>query len=984
VTLQTGVLFGVIIALLFVLALFLFYGFFLWRRLRFQQRKTVELEGKKQVEDLFKSVFSASPVGIALISIGDSVIYDVNDTLLELIEYSRESIVNSNIEELDIFEDYSDWMNMSSIVGIDFLVKDIQTEIKTRSGKIKWGKVSIQNLKLLDSKFLLLVVSDITKEKKLARLDELEIILLSDMATAKVAQKTNKGFCELMLSRLTKSFGLKMGAIRLFNKKTQKLELIATHNYDKKYFDDIDFDEDINNDAIITSTVAKTREPIFSGDIHADNVLVQYSSDVIGYKKIGAFVTYPLVGTSNQLIGVIAMWSDEVISNFFESKPLLERLLILFENGIERNLAQEELVESRQRYTDLFEQSNDVIFFHDLDGNILDSNPKAFEVFRYLRSELISGMKIQHIISDFKPGKSDSILKMFREKKKGQKARFNQSFITKDGKIVHTEVFSSFIVVDGKSIVFAIIRDITESWEMQQALKKSEEQYRHLYESAPVGLARIEIATDRFTKINTYGARLLGFDSPEKVLESGIGLQSSNYSKIDKSKLFKALSYKGNIQDLESTWTDKDGIKSHFLNSMKIYPEKGYIESSFVDITDRKFFEEALLYSEERFRNIVSSSPLGIHMFDVLGGELRFSESNSSAKKILNVIGSEGIGLKISEVYPYDSYPDLQKTFKDIAIDGGSWNGEIILQRDTKIGRRERILKYHAFQSTPNSVVAMFVSVTEKRRYEIIRAKMGRILEEKNKELEQLLYVTSHDLRSPLVNILGFSSELEDDLISLVKVIDNIDDIKIVRKKVEKIIGERLFESSLFIQKSAKKIDVLLRGLLRLSRIGRAPMSIENINMESMMNDIIATLKFKILEKDITLKISDIPNCNGDRDQLNQVFTNLLDNAIKYSRDDIKTMIKIYGNSTEDTVSYTIEDNGIGIRKEHQDKVFKIFHRLNPDVGTGFGLGMTIVQRIVLKHDGKIWIESEESVGTKVHVELPIDPDMNERIIEDE
>ena len=253
----------------------------------------------------------------------------------------------------------------------------------------------------------------------------------------------------------------------------------------------------------------------------------------------------------------------------------------------------------------------------------------------------------------------------------------------------------------------------------------------------------------------------------------------------------------------------------------------------------------------------------------------------------------------------------------------------------------------------------------------IERERLLKSLEEKTKELEQVLYTASHDLRSPLVNIQGFAKELEQSLKQVRSLLQSKDISPEVREKLIVPLDEDIPDALQYIHASAYKIDTLLKGLLQLSRLGRAELDIKRLNMNKLMESVIHTFEFSIEERGVKLEVGDLPPCRGDETRINQLFSNLIDNAFKFLDPDRPGIIKINGTKDDKQAVYCVEDNGIGIAPEYHEKIFEIFERLDPTAGAGEGLGLTIVRGIADRHSGKIWLESEPGKGSRFFVSLP-------------
>jgi len=247
-------------------------------------------------------------------------------------------------------------------------------------------------------------------------------------------------------------------------------------------------------------------------------------------------------------------------------------------------------------------------------------------------------------------------------------------------------------------------------------------------------------------------------------------------------------------------------------------------------------------------------------------------------------------------------------------------------------------------------------------------------LEEKNNELEQIIYVTSHDLRSPLVNIQGFGVELSITLHELIALLHNIPQVpQEEREVIDKMIRDDLLDSLKYIQASTTKMEKLLNALLKFSRVDRMQSVWDTIDMNHLMDEITPALEFHVKAKGAMLYLEDLPPCYGNELQINQLFSNLLSNAVKYLDPLRPGVIRISGENDPEGefVVYCVTDNGIGIPAEHQAQIFGLFYRLNPEESEGDGLGLAIVNKVVSRHHGKVWVESQPGRGSRFFISLP-------------
>jgi PAS domain S-box-containing protein len=246
--------------------------------------------------------------------------------------------------------------------------------------------------------------------------------------------------------------------------------------------------------------------------------------------------------------------------------------------------------------------------------------------------------------------------------------------------------------------------------------------------------------------------------------------------------------------------------------------------------------------------------------------------------------------------------------------------------------------------------------ITERKQAEAERERLLQELEAKNQELESLLYAASHDLRAPLVNIQGFSRELEQ-----------------VCREPDPVVREEVLGSAVhFIRSSVRKMDALINGMLRVSRTGRAPLQPEQLDVEQILDDVQASLSYQIQTAAADVKIERLPGCYGDADQVNQAFTNLLDNALKYRDPQRPLRITVSGRLQDEETVYCVEDTGSGIPSRDLARVWEIFHRVHPQGPVeGEGVGLTLVRRIAERHHGRVRVESEPGIGSRFYLSLP-------------
>ena len=232
-------------------------------------------------------------------------------------------------------------------------------------------------------------------------------------------------------------------------------------------------------------------------------------------------------------------------------------------------------------------------------------------------------------------------------------------------------------------------------------------------------------------------------------------------------------------------------------------------------------------------------------------------------------------------------------------------------------------------------------------------AEANEALGRTNKELDDFTYIVSHDLKEPLRGVKAFSKLLIEDYSG------KLDD---EGKEYLKTISD-----------SSARMTRLIEDLLNLSRIGRIKNVEPDIGLNEMLSDVQKNLVYALEERNVKLNIQPgFPKVMCDRIRISEVFSNLVSNAIKYTKKDIRPVIEIGWSDKKDFYEFYVKDNGIGIEKQYYDKVFHIFQRLHAKGEyEGTGAGLTIVKKIVENHGGKIWVESVPGAGSTFYFTLP-------------
>jgi PAS domain S-box-containing protein len=350
------------------------------------------------------------------------------------------------------------------------------------------------------------------------------------------------------------------------------------------------------------------------------------------------------------------------------------------------------------------------------------------------------------------------------------------------------------------------------------------------------------------------------------------------------------------------------------------------------------------LIEDSRFRSIFDMAPDGIVVLDMTG---KINLANNAYFDLTGYLKEDIIGKHISKLQAANikDIPAMLQAFTSIIR--GKQMDPIILQyfrSDGSVGWVEARGTLIRTGLIGGEVVAILRDITETKEREEELTRINLELVRSNKELDDYTFAVSHDLKAPLRTIDSFSSFLLDDYS------DALDDT-----------GK---EYLIRIKSATKRMNTLIEDLLTMSRVGRKFTEFEFVNLNEIIGEIIEDYKTLMLEKDSKIILSELPTIKTQRIWIKQVFSNLLSNGLKFNKSN-NPKIWIKYEEKEDAHLFSVKDNGIGIEKRHEEKIFGLFQRLHTqEEYPGSGAGLTMCKKIVESLGGEIWFESKIDKGS--------------------
>ena len=513
--------------------------------------------------------------------------------------------------------------------------------------------------------------------------------------------------------------------------------------------------------------------------------------------------------------------------------------------------------------------------------------------------------------------------------------------------------------------VSGMLNTLFERKKTEQALRISERRYRELLTDMSEGIGMADL-DERLVFVNQAFAEMLGYEQDELIGKSILDLADPEDFQLIVRQT--SLRKEGTSSSYIHSFIRKDGEKRYVrVSAVPSRNDQGTVDGSVAivtDITERLQTEAALKESEVRFRNVFNSSPVGMHLVEISNDdELTLIDSNPAAQRIEEKSGRKRfvVGQPLDYEIAGFTGQALRDRYKDILMTGKPWNLEDAFY-DAE-GAIIGAVQLQIFRATPHTIVTSFLDISDRyiseKQIRDLNEELAKRVEERtaelaaaNKELEAFAYSVSHDLRAPLRSIDGFSQALLEDYS------DTIDET-----------GRDYLTR---VRAGVSKMAELIEDILGLSRVTRSDMVRTDVNLSEIAREILNEKTDAEPEREVDIRIDEVHSVRCDQHLIRIVLQNLIDNAWKFTRTTEHPKITFSSKEINGTTTYYVRDNGAGFDMKYKEKLFTPFQRLHSsEEFEGSGIGLATVQRIINRHGGNIWPESEIEKGTTIYFTIP-------------
>ncbi|NHJ87271.1 MAG: PAS domain S-box protein [Asgard group archaeon] len=963
----------------------------------------------KEREDLY-SIISLSPVVVFIWKNEEGWPVEYVSENIKRFGYSPDDFYLNEIAYSDIIhpEDLAKVMNeVSSYSKSKHREEFIQNyRIITKTGNLRWIEdyTTIhrdKNGKIINYNGIILDITDRVIAESKIKIERQSYQLIADAATK---SETLPDLCQYILDGLVDIFRFDIGSIRLLDKEKKLLIPYASINV-KNTLNGKIINIPLDDPNYINALVARTRVGFFAPDIKNIDLDTNYIEN-LKRQNVSSLITWPILDSDNQLLGVLQLAAHESKEITDEDKIVFNTIADTLANNIQRLIIEEEKRQSEAKFRAFAEQSLAGVLLFKGNGEILFSNNQMASFTEYSKEEILQ-MSISDYFSKIHPGNTSFITDVLKQanNKLNEYYSIELEIVTKTNKTKWVNTSITNIESQTYSIYALLSIDITEEKNYQLTLLRERSILKQIAEATSNSTQTTELCQKiledliHILELETGSIRLINNEDMKLYPISDFGiLNDERYllrpiSKTDdhpiskycftKEKFFSLDASKDEIMKNWSTIKDfdyKTYISWPILNANQEYLGRIQMGSTLPNkllAEDQTFFDsiteiiataiehikalEELKESEEKFKRTVENISDGILIIE----NNKLVYMNNQVENIIGYNFNELQDMKIFSFFVDNNLKEhknlMQKIFSEYPIE--VFEQEMWFTRKDGASRcMNSKISFQKRADETSSVYILIRDVTDRKMAEETLHELNEQLERRviertselervNKELEAFSYSVSHDLRSPLRSIDGFSHALlEDYLLQLDET------------------GQDYLKR---IRAASQRMSNLIDGLLSLSRLSRREIIKEEINLSEIAFEIIDELKQNEPDREIVIDIQDNIVAKCDPVLMRTILVNLLANAWKFTSKTQNAKIMFGSKIINNETIYYIKDNGIGFDMSYANKLFSAFQRLHSEKEfEGSGIGLTIVYRIIERYYGRIWTEAQEGKGATFYFTL--------------
>ncbi len=489
-------------------------------------------------------------------------------------------------------------------------------------------------------------------------------------------------------------------------------------------------------------------------------------------------------------------------------------------------------------------------------------------------------------------------------------------------------------------------RHITERRLAEAALRESEERFRSFFVSSPAGLVILS-PEGGFLQVNPAHCRLLGYDEDEMLRLRVSDITHPADRRSTQHLYDELLAVRRPLIEYEKRYLRKDGsILWGHVTVAGVYDAQHallYLVGQMQDITEHKRAEEALRESEERFRLVFTNAAAGMVIVSPNG---RIQQANPAACRFAGRSETELEQLSIEDV----THPEDRETTSGnhdetwaATLPGVHFEKRYLRKDGQVVWGHASLACVMDANSQPAYCVGLVQDITERKQ-------MEEELRRANRELDAFVHTVSHDLRSPLTPIIGFTDFLMQNY----------------RDRLD----ERAMEILAMIQQQGDRMHGMLEDLLALATAGQLQRPDEPVACSEVVEEVVLGLANKLLPAEVAIEKKELPSLRVPKTVLAQLFDNLIGNALRYAGKE-GSPIEVGGERLGDRVRYYVRDHGPGIPEAERSRIFDLFYRGSTGGKvSGTGVGLATVHKIARLYGGQAWVEETPGGGSTFMVEM--------------